>query len=108
MPGFNHFPAIAAALPHALGQMVDETAGECRDNLKGFVLSNGQVDTGNMLAGVTKEAGGNAQTKNIMSGMYYWKFQNYGTRYLPARPFVEPGVAQTRSGVEAILSTLES
>ena len=108
MPGFNHFGAIADAFPVACAGIVDETATECVSNIKGFILSNGQVDTGNMLAGITKEAGGNTQTKNIMSGMYYWKFQNYGTRYLPARPFVEPGVAQTRSGFEAILSTLES
>lgn len=105
--GFNHFPAIAAALPHALGGIVDETADECVTNIKGFILSNGQVDTGNMLNGVAKEDGGET-LKFITEDMYYWIFQNYGTRFLAARPFVEPGVEQTRPGFEAKLSTLES
>jgi HK97 gp10 family phage protein len=108
MAGFNLFPMIASAVPGILAQIVDETADECVGNIKGFILSNGQVDTGNMLNGITKEDGPDAQTKDIMSAMYYWKFQNYGTRYLPARPFVEPGVAQTRPGFEARLATFES
>ena len=104
---FNHFPAIANALPGVLGQIVDETADECVSNIQGFILSNGQVDTGNMLNGIAKEDGEDEQTKYITSAMDYWIFQNYGTRYMPARPFVEPGIEQTRPDFEAKLSTFE-
>jgi hypothetical protein len=105
---FNKFSEIADALPIVLGEIVSETADECRDNIKGFIQSNGQVDTGNMLNGIAKEDGPDELTKYITSAMYYWLFQNYGTRYLPARPFVEPGVAQTRPGFEARLASIES
>jgi hypothetical protein len=107
MPGFNHFAQIANALPGVLATIVDETADECVSNIKGFIVSNGQVDTGNMLNGITKEDGPDEQTKDIMSAMYYWIFQNYGTRYLPARPFVEPGIAQTQPGFDAKLAAIE-
>ncbi len=107
MPGFNHFPAIAARIKPAVQQIVDETADECVSNIKGFIQSNGQVDTGNMLNGIAKEDGPDEQTKYITSVMDYWIFQNYGTRYMPARPFVEPGIEQTRPEFEAKLSTFE-
>ena len=108
MAGFNHFAAIANALPKVLAEIVDETADECKHNIQGFIVSNGQVDTGNMLNGIAKEDGPDEQTKYITSAMYYWIFQNYGTRYLPARPFVEPGVEMTRPGFEARLASIES
>src|SRR5437016_4058716 len=108
MLGFNHFGAIADVFPLACAGVVDETADECVSNIQGFILANGQVDTGDMLAGITKEDGPDEQTKHIMSAMYYWIFQNYGTRYLPARPFVEPGVEQTRPSFEAKIAALES
>ncbi len=107
MPGFNHFPAIAARIKPAVQQIVDETADECVSNIKGFILSNGQVDTGNMLNGIAKEDGEDEQTKYITSAMDYWIFQNYGTRSIPARPFVEPGIEQTRPDFEAKLSAFE-
>ncbi len=105
---YNHFAAIANALPQAIAQVVDETADEAVSNIKGFIVSNGQVDTGNMLNGIAKEDGPDEQTKDITSAMYYWIFQNYGTRYLPARPFVEPGIAQTQPGFDAKLASIES
>lgn len=108
MAGFNHFAALANALPDVLAQIVDETADECVSNIQGFIISNGQVDTGNMLHGIAKEDGPDAQTKDITSAMYYWVFQNYGTRYLPARPFVEPGIAQTQPGFDRRLANIES
>jgi HK97 gp10 family phage protein len=108
MLGFNHFEYIADAFPIACGQIVDLTADECVTNIQGFILANGQVDTGDMLAGITKEDGGDATTKFIMSAMYYWVFQNYGTRFMPARPFVEPGIEQARPNFNARCAALES
>ena len=108
MAGFNHFGAIANDLSRVLGEIVNETADDCVGNIQGFIVSNGQVVTGNMLNGIAKEDGPDEQTKYITSAMYYWIFQNYGTRYLPARPFVEPGVEMTRPGFEARLASIES
>jgi hypothetical protein len=105
---FNNFGKIAAALPIALGEIVSETADEGRQNIQGFIISNGQVKTGFMHDSTHVEDGPDAQTKFIICGAFYGIFQNYGTRFLPARPFWEPGIEQTRPGFEARLGALES
>src|SRR6266581_8232182 len=106
--GFNHFGIIADALSIVLGEIVSETATDCRDNIKVFIRSNGQVKTGFMLDSVHVEDGPNAQTKVVIAGAPYSVYQNYGTRFIPARPFWEPGIEQTRPGFETRLANLES
>ncbi len=108
MAGFNHFDTIADALPLVLGNIVSETAVECQQHIKGFIQSNGQVKTGFMLDSVHVEDGPNAQTKVVIAGAPYSVFQNYGTRFMPGRPFWEPGIEQTRPGFETRLANLES
>ncbi len=108
MAGFNRFQAIADAFPGICGQIVSETATECRDNIKGFIVSNGQVRTGFMRDSVHVENGPDEQTKFVIVGAPYGVYQNYGTRYIPARPFFEPGIEQTRPGFEARLANIES
>ncbi len=105
---FNHFADIAAALPLVLGEIVSETADEGRQNIQGFIVSNGQVLTGYMHDSVHVEDGPDALTKFIICGAPYGIYQNYGTRFMPGRPFWEPGIEQTRPGFEARLGTLES
>ncbi len=105
---FNHFPQIAAALPLILADIVSEVADEGRQNIQGFIVSNGQVRTGYMHDSTHVEPGSDAQSKWIICGAFYGIFQNYGTRYMPGRPFWEPGLEQTRPGFEARLEGLES
>ncbi len=106
--GFNHFNQIADALPIVLGEIVSEAADECRDNIKGFIRSNGQVKTGFMLDSVHVEPGPDELTKFVICGAPYGIFQNYGTRFMPGRPFWEPGIEQTRPKFEALGITIES
>ena len=106
--GFNHFNQIADALPLALGEIVTESADEGRQNIQGFIVSNGQVLTGFMHDSTHVENGPNVQTKFIICGAPYGQFQNYGTRFMPGRPFWEPGIEQTRPGFESRLANLES
>ena len=106
--GFNHFNQIADALPFALAEIVSETADEGRQNIQGFIVSNGQVLTGFMHDSVHVENGPNEQTKFIICGAPYGIYQNYGTRFMPGRPFWEPGIEQTRPGFETRLANLES
>jgi|SRR6266446_2066567 len=105
---WNHFPEIAAALRPALAEIVDETADVVVWAIQEFIHINGQIDTGRMVNGIHKEDGADELTKDITSEAPYWKYQNYGTRFIGARPFVEPGVAQARPEFEAKLKTLES
>src|SRR6266568_4178929 len=66
-----------------------------------IIRSNGQVRTGFMLDSVHVEDGPNAQTKFVIAGAPYSVYQNYGTRFIPARAFWEPGIEPTRPGFEA-------
>ncbi len=127
--GFNHFQAIADALPQACGQIVRKTAQECRMNIQHFIVSNGQVLTGFMhdsVYSVTDEGstygqghpqkgqgplpevgGANQTTAYVAVAAPYGIFQNYGTRFIPARPFFEPGIEATRPGFESECQALE-
>jgi len=111
---FNHFKQIADALPGALGEIVSETSVDCVKNIQGFIRHNGQISNittkghVHMIDTVHVEDGPNAQTKFVICGAPYGIFQNYGTRFMPGRPFWEPGIEQTRPGFEARLGALES
>lgn len=132
MAGFNHFPKIAAALRPAVSQVVRKTAFDGQANIQGFIRANGQIDIGFMLGSVYTvtsegstygdageppgdsyllpevEAPENDLTAYIAVGANYGIYQNYGTRYLPPRPFFEPGIEQTRAGFDAALSAIEA
>src|SRR6266852_5935155 len=101
---FNHFSAIADALRPALAEIVNETADVLVGAIQEQIRSNGQVKTGAMVDGIHKEDGVDELSKNIMSAVDYWVYQNYGTRYIPARPFVEPGIERTRPEFEEKLA----
>ncbi len=123
---FNHFGNIAKALPQVLSQVVRKTAFDCQGHIQGFIRSNGQIDTGFMLNSVyvrtydeSTYSGGakalpeverpdNAQTAYCAVGAEYGLYQNYGTRYMPGRPFFEPGVEATRPGFEAACRAIEA
>jgi hypothetical protein len=105
---YNHFGTIADAFPGVCAQIVSKTAFDCQANIQGFIRSNGQIDTGFMINSVHVEDGPNEQTKFVICGANYGFFQNYGTRYLPARPFWEPGIEATRPGFDAACAALES
>ena len=105
---FNHFPEIAAGLHSAIAAIVDETADAAVLNIQGHILANGQVDTGDMLNSVHKEAGESDTDMNIQIDAYYWIYQNYGTRFMAARPFLEPGMDDTRPILEAKMAALFS
>ena len=132
MAGFNHFPALAKALDKTLGEIVSSTARSGESNVKDQIQANQQVDTGFMLESVyhvtvdesTYGQGGappgdsyllpevarpeDAMTAYFASGANYSIYQNYGTRFLPPRPFWEPGVEKTRKDFEDDLSKIEN
>lgn len=105
---FNHFTQIADALPLALAEVVSETAQDCRINIQGFIISNGQVKTGYMHDSTHVEDGPDSLTKFVIVGAFYGIFQNYGTRFMAGKPFFEPGIEQTRPAFEAKLARIES
>ena len=105
---FNHFAEIAAELGPILEDIVSETAEVCVKNIQAHILANGQVDTGDMLNSVHTAPGADGYTREIQIDMYYWVYQNYGTRFMAARPFLEPGVQDTEPVFQALLAGFES
>jgi hypothetical protein len=106
--GFNHFAALAAALPEICEQVVTKTALDVKSNVQAQIVANGQVDTGNMLNSVEVEDGEDAQTKYIKVGAEYAPAQNYGTRFMAGRPFWEPGWNKTRPDFEAAIAAIQN
>ncbi len=55
------------------------------------------------------EAGPPASDQEAYFGVAanYAIYQNYGTRFLPARPFFEPGVERVRPEFDAKVATIE-
>jgi hypothetical protein len=129
---FNHFPELALAMHEALSDIVAETTVYLGDMMIAQIYANGQIDTGFMVDSVytvTKngstygqgsiEPPGDAYLmpeETISSDMEgvaacaanYSGFQNYGTRYLPPRPFREPAMDLAKAEYEAKLAQLES
>jgi hypothetical protein len=105
---------------------VRKTAFDGQANIQRHIQSNDQVDTGKMLNSVyvktadesTYKGGENIlpeveappdnKTAYIGVGASYAIFQNYGTRFIPSRPFFEPGIEETRQGFEAAIARVES
>lgn len=125
MEEFNHFPSLAEALPGVLSQVVRKTAFDGQANIQAQIRSNNQIDTGFMLNSVYVKTGQEStytggehalpeveappdeQTAYIGVAAYYGMYQNYGTRFQPARPFFEPGIEATRPGFEAAIGAIE-
>jgi len=104
---FNHFADIAVALPGALETVITKTAFDAQANIQAQIRANDQVDTGNMLNSVHVEDGEDDLTKYVVVGASYGWYQNYGTKFIAARPFFEPGLDATRPGFEAAISAVE-
>ena len=125
---FDHFPGIIAALQDGIAECVVKAAEDIEAHSKAHIRANGQIDTGNMVNGVytSTASGGSAYpggathdladpapapedrfTAYVGYAANYSVYQNYGTRYQPARPFVEPAVDEARPAFEAALGAIE-
>jgi len=102
----NAFLACAAMLPQACETLVKKTSFDLKGNVQAKIIENDQVDTGHMLNSVDVRDGENPYSKYVVVGAEYGIYQNYGTRYLPPRPFWEPSIDRTRSSFEAALRAI--
>jgi HK97 gp10 family phage protein len=125
---YNKFPQSAAALHHAISQVVRKIAFDVQASAQ----ANAPVDTGflrNSIYTVTSEGSGRAQvgaptkadsylfpeiaappddtTAYVAIGANYGEFVEMGTRYTPAQPFVTPAVELARGDFEAELGAIE-
>ena len=102
----NHLGEIADDFDAILDAALDKLAFDAQAGYEMQIQANGQVDTRNMLnscfavtsrsvrytPGPDREDLPFSQPHTSYAGIsanYAW-YQNYGTRYIPARPFFEP------------------
>lgn len=99
MADFNNFAAIGNALEKASVAANEEIAMKAVEHIKDHILANGQVVTGDMLNSVHNEAQDDG-SQNVVVGVDYGIYPNYGTSRQPAKPFFEPGLDDTVADVE--------
>jgi len=126
MADINLFSALADALPDVCSQVVRKTALDAQGNIQAHIQANDQVDTGFMLGSVyTQTSDGSTYkggekalpeteapedtktTAHVAVAAEYGAYQNYGTRFIPARPFFEPGMEEARQGMDAAMALIE-
>lgn len=126
MEEFNFLADIAEALDTSMDKGLLEGAQAVKAAMKAQIQANGQVDTGNLEASIyvktddysdypgdasedllpEVEAPGE-HTAVVTSAADYAIYQDYGTRFQPARPFMEPAMDASEQQVLNILSDLE-
>jgi len=127
--GYNHWAQVAAQLEEGLSNLAAQTAENGASNVQGKMLANGQYKTGFMHDAVyanTSRGSSYGQVGSPPGDAYllpeagsptnynaffgcaanYSAYQNYGTRYLPARPFFEPGVEETQQDFDTGMAEL--
>ncbi len=97
---FNKFAAIGAILEAASKQAETDIADAAVKHIQEHIIVNGQVETGDMLNSVV------ALDNTVTVGVDYAVYQNYGTRFLPPRPFFEPGLDDTTDDIDTALEKI--
>ena len=81
--------------------------GEAKRNIKRIKSTEGKlIDTGRMINSLANEV---RKLKNIVVGLagtnlFYAKFHEFGTRNIPARPYLRPAITENRNKIIAILT----
>lgn len=123
---FNNFQKLADALSGITADIVAKTAkDDARSNIQEQIKANRQIDTGYMFSSVyavtkresTYEADERAlpqvtaptsdQEAYVAVAANYGWIQNFGGRFIPARPFFDPGMEKTRKGFEQAIAGIE-
>ena len=129
--GYNHFPEVARAFKAAMSDIIAETTVDLGLTMAEQIAANGQIDTGFMWSSVyTVTKNGSTYGQNALTppgdsyllpevtisgemmgkaacAANYGEYQNYGTRFLPPRPFLEPSVDLVNVEFDAKVAALE-
>lgn len=100
MMEFNHFAQIGEALESAAQTSMQTIGSAAVQHIQEHIQANGQIRTGYMLNSVTSDG------ETVTVGADYAVYQNYGTRYLPARPFFEPGLDDTEADIDSAVKDI--
>lgn len=114
----NHWANIATALQNGCEQCVDATAETAVVNIQRKIEANGQVDSGEMRDTIYRTSQrsstyhadehslpeipkpDSSTEANVAAAAEYSIYQDKGTVYIPARPFFDQGLDNTRGDFE--------
>lgn len=97
----NKLPKIAASMRTKADLIVTKTALDLEAQWKTRV----PVDTGTLKNSVQATRVGHAHWR-VLVGAHYGIYVNYGTRFMAARPFYEPGIAAVRPQFMAAMKAI--
>ena len=100
---FDHFPQIAALLPQAVGEIVQETILDIETGAK----LRAPVDTGALRASIQSEMTGETSGE-VATDIEYSVFVEFGTVRAAAQPYMTPAAEAARSPFIRKMSNLES
>lgn len=85
---------LRRALYGVTRRMAEDIAARAKD----YILINGLVDTGDLYRSVVAQpmATRKLNAYEVVVGERYGIYHEYGTRYMPARPFLTPAVEDIR------------
>lgn len=100
---YDKFPKLAAALPEAVREIVQETilAIETQAKIKT------PIDTGALRASIQSEMTGETSGQ-VATNIEYSVYVNYGTSRMAARPFMDPAAEGERRHFMRKMTDLES
>lgn len=87
---------VTSNLPAARRQLLrrfDDGIQEAADTAAQAIQDGAPVASGDLRDSVEAEPI-QALRAGVYIGAFYWIFPNYGTRYMSAQPFVEPGLEE--------------
>lgn len=106
---FNRFPEVAAEMVAEANRIVNATATEIEQDVKGGAHA-APIDTGNLRRSYhTKFAGGvspEAEVGNDTAIAHYAIYQEYGTYKMAARPHLRPATEAVREKFYGALRAL--
>ena len=103
---YDRLPELRAKTPVVVDQLVGKAAYDFVALVKRAIVDLGLVDTGNYL--------NSWSALRLMPGVwsaftpvFYGPYLNYGTRFMAARPHVEPSIDQVRNSFMGAMTRLE-
>lgn len=104
---FNRFPRIRAAMLPTAERIVEKTALDMEGGMKTRIVAQGAVDTGFLLNSVQARKVGPGHWR-VTVGADYGIYVDQGTRFMPARPFFYPTVAEVGAEFIAAMRRITS
>lgn len=100
---YNHFPKISSDIAANAALIVAKAAHDIAAGTQSNIAGHGLIDTGAMFNSVKAEPLGKLVWR-VVVGAEYGVYHEFGTRFLPARPFLGPAADLVRPQFRAAMA----